>query len=165
MMTKVEILVVVLVVGLMGLLSGVAVMTAREHTRDVTRLAHVREVQMGLEMYFQGASAYPTSTDAIAIGQALTACLSSEGFGAPCSSNGPTPYLESVPTPPESGLKGLSSCGGVADAYCYTANESEYRVQFELEGDNRALGLEKGLNCATEDGLRAGTCSSLSTTE
>lgn len=117
---------------------------------------------MGLEMYFQGSSVYPTSAEAIAIGQALTACLSSEGFGAPCSSNGPTPYLESVPTPPDAGLKGLSTCSGVEDAYCYAGNDGEYRVQFELEGDNRALGLEKGLNCATEDGLRSGVCSSLS---
>ncbi|MCR4312383.1 MAG: hypothetical protein NUV56_03805 [Candidatus Uhrbacteria bacterium] len=165
MMTKIEILVVALVIGLMGLLSGAAVMTARAHTRDVTRLAHIRELQMGLEMYFQDLSSYPASADAIALGQALTACLSSEGFSAPCSSNGPTPYLEAVPTPPEQGLKGLSTCADVEDAYCFIANEDEYRIQFELENRNGALGVQAGLNCATEDGIKAGTCSSLTTAE
>ncbi len=164
-MTKVEILVVVLVIGLMGLLSGVAVMTARAHTRDVTRLAHVRELQMGLELYFQGSSAYPVTSDSLALGQPLTACLSSEGFGAPCSSNEPTLFLESVPTPPPQGLKELSSCNGVDNAYCFVANEDEYRIQFELEGNNTALGLEAGLNCATEDGLKTGSCSALTSAE
>lgn len=160
-MTKVEILVVALVVGLMGLLSGAAVMTARAHTRDVTRIAHIRELQMGLELYFQDTNSYPVEANAIALGGALTACLSASGFGAPCAASTTTPYLVSVPTAPPQGLNELSSCDGVANAYCYAGNVDEYRVQFELEGTNSAIGLKKGLNCATESGLKTGACSSL----
>lgn len=162
MMTKVEILVVALIVGLMGLLSGAAVLTARAHTRDVTRLAHIREVQMGLEMYFQDTNSYPVADGATALGTALTACLSQDGFTAPCGENATTPYLASVPAIPPQGLRELSSCSGLASAYCYAGNADEYRIQFELEGTNSALGLRKGLNCATETGLKSGACTDLS---
>lgn len=160
-MSKPEFLVTGLVIGLMGLIAGFSVLTARAHTRDVTRLAQVREIQMGLELYFQDASAYPVSGETLALGQALTACLSTEGFSAPCSDNGPTPYMESVPTPPEAGLNELSTCSGVDNAFCYIADGEDYRVQFELERTNRALGLQKGLNCATPDDLKPGACSAI----
>lgn len=160
-MQKTEILVIALIIGVMGTLSGLAVMTARAQTRDITRLAHVREIQMGLEMFFQDHSVYPATEDYTALGQALTACLSSDGFGAPCSASGPTPYIEYVPSPPTTGLDGTTGCDGVDDAYCYVANEDAYRVQFELERANPALDLVKGANCATEDGLKPGACSEL----
>lgn len=160
-MSKIELLVIVLVIGLMGTLSGAAVMTARAHTRDITRLAQVREIQMGLEMYYQNHSAYPIATDYMALGQALTSCLTSDGFTAPCSASGPTPYIEYVSSPPTGGLDGTTGCDGVDDAYCYVANEDAYRIQFELERANPALDLVKGANCATEDGLKPGACSEL----
>jgi len=162
-MSKIEVLIIALVIGVMGTLSGLAVMTARAHTRDITRLSQVREVQMGLEMYFQDHSAYPVSADYTALGQALTACLSADGFGAPCSASGPTPYIEYVPTPPTAGLDGASGCDDVENAYCFISGDEEYRIQFELERSNSALNLEKGANCATEEGLKAGACSALST--
>ncbi len=156
-----EVLLVGMIIGVMGLVAGYAVLSARSHTRDVTRLANVREVQMALEMYFQNHSSYPIAVDAIPLGQALTACLASDGFAAPCSVTGPTPYLSVVTTPPASGLKSLVTCGGVEDAYCYSGTADAYRIQFELESGNALLGVAKGMNCLSGDGFKAGACAAL----
>lgn len=156
-----ELLIVGAIIGVIGVVSGFAVLSARAHTRDVTRLANVREIQMALEMYFQNHSSYPVSADAIPLGQATTACLSSDGFVAPCSKTGPTPYLETVAIPPTSGLGGRVSCGGVSDVYCYRGTADALRIEFELEGGNAALGVAAGVNCATQDGFKAGACSAL----
>ena len=156
-----ELLLMGAIIGVIGLVSGYAVLTARSHTRDVTRLANVREVQMSLEMYFQNHSSYPIAADAIPLGQSLTACLSSEGFAAPCATTGPTPYLSVVTVPPTSGLGGLVSCGGVSNVYCYSGTTDMYRIQFEIESGNALLGVAKGLNCLTEDGFKAGACAAL----
>lgn len=158
-MTKIEVLIVCLVIGVMGTLAATAVSTARERTRDATRLSHVRELQDALESYFTNHSSYPTADEAIPLGQGTTQCLSSDGFD--CSIAPDDAYLEVVPTPPTAGLKEKAACAGVANVYCYESSGEAYRVQFELEGANATLGLVKGANCATETTLVPGTCSAL----
>lgn len=167
-MTKIEVLVVLLVIGILGLVSGVAVMGARERVRDTARLAQVREIQDGLESFFSDHSAYPewpdatdteAGTDALPLGQAITHCLSDEGFS--CTFAPEDAYLDVVPTPPSTGLKEKSSCGGVANAYCYLSDGEGFRIQFELERANPSLGLVKGANCASETKLEAGACAAI----
>lgn len=161
-MTKIEILSVGLIIGVVGLASAYAVSTARERTRDVTRLAHVREMQIGLELYYNDRAAYPATEAAVALGRTTTACLSEDGFGAPCAEgDAQTPYVEFVPATPVKGLKGRSTCSGVKNAYCYTSDGVSFAIQFELENGSNLLGLQKGLNCATPDGFTAGACSAL----
>lgn len=158
-MNRIEILSVGLIIGVVGLASAFAVSSARERTRDVTRLAHVRELQIGLELYFNDRSAYPVVSEPTPLGRTTTACLSEDGFGAPCTEGDTqTAYVEFVPAPPTKGLKGESSCGDVKDAYCYSSDASSFAIQFELESGNNLLRLQKGLNCATEDGFKAGAC-------
>lgn len=159
-MTKIEVLVVALIVGVLGLVSAFAVNTARARARDTTRLAHIRELQDALESYYSDTSAYPSASEAIALGQATTLCLDPEdGFSCSIAADGA--YLEVVPSPPQQGLDEASSCDGVDNAYCYTSEGTAYRIQFELEKGNRYLGLEKGANCATEEKLAAGACASI----
>ena len=158
-MNRIEILTVGLVIGAVGLASAFAVSSARERTRDVTRLAHVRELQIGLELYFNDHAAYPVVTEVLPLGRTTTACLSGEGFTAPCSDGDTqTAYVEFVPAPPTKGLKGESSCGGVNDAYCYARDGSTFAIQFELESGNNLLKLAKGANCVTPSGFKAGAC-------
>ena len=161
-MQKSEMLAVGLVIGLLGLVSGFLILSARSQLRDVTRIAHVRELQIGLDLFYLETGNYPASgTDgaAIALGQTTTACLAKEGFGGPCAADAAeVPYIEFVPAAPSQGLHGDSSCGGSKNAYCYSTDNESYRVQFELEGANRQLGLKKGLNCLTENGFVAGVC-------
>lgn len=158
-MTKIEVLLVLLVFGIMGALSAVAVGTARERTRDVTRLSHVRELQDALESYFTDHSAYPSADETLALGQGATQCLSDDGFDCSIAPDGS--YLEIVPTPPDAGLKERVSCGGVENVYCYESDGEQYRITFELESANRVLGLVKGANCATESDLVPGPCAVL----
>lgn len=158
-MNRIEILSVGLIIGVVGLASFLAVSSARERTRDITRLAHVREMQLGLELYFNDHAAYPTATQAIPLGHTTTACLSDDGFTAPCAQGDTqTAYVEFVPAPPAKGLKGESQCAESKNAYCYAGNSASFGIQFELESGNNLLKLSKGANCVTENGFKAGAC-------
>jgi type II secretory pathway pseudopilin PulG len=156
-----EVLIAGAIVGVIGLISGFAVLSARSHTRDVTRLANVNEIRMALEMYFQNHSAYPIAATPVALGQALTACLSQEGFSGPCASSGPTPYLVTVATPPTAGLRDKVPCSSVDDVYCYSGSADQFRIEFELESANALLGVAEGVNCLSETGFSAGACAAL----
>jgi len=159
-MTKIELLVVGLIIGLLGIMAVVAVASARSGMRDAVRLGNIRDFQTGLELYFNDTNSYPESESPVALGQSSTRCLGKSGFSSSCSDG--TVYLDVVASIPTGGLEGFSSCESYSDAYCYSAAETAYRIQFELERANALLELQKGLNCATEQGIVAGTCSSLS---
>ena len=152
----VEWLVIGLLVGLLGLLAIWAISSARTMARDAVRLSDIRQVQTGLELYFNDHNTYPEVTGVLPLGQATTFCLGDDGFSGDCNASGML-YLETVAMPPSAGLR-HSTCDTVEDAYCYIGAEANYRIQFELEKDQPLLGLEKGLNCATETGLEAGVC-------
>ncbi|PIQ67704.1 hypothetical protein CO173_03455 [Candidatus Uhrbacteria bacterium CG_4_9_14_3_um_filter_41_35] len=156
--TKVEILIVVAVIGVLGVVAGMAVKSARVQTRDAVRLSDVRQVQVGLELYFNDFSSYPQTTEIIPLGQASTVCLGSAGFAPSCAGASQTVYLDTIGGTPRTGLKGLASCGNIGDAYCYFGNANQFRIQFEIERKNSLLGLERGMNCMTESGLKAGAC-------
>lgn len=158
--TKIEILVVAAIVGLLGIMAVVSVMTARSRTRDAVRLSDIRQIQSGLELHFIDTNSYPVMGEIAALGTAATSCLSIDGFGAPCATSDKI-YLNVVPFVPTAGLNGTSTCSGYSNAYCYYSNSDEYYVQFELEHANPQLELQKGVNCATPSGLDAGACSTL----
>lgn len=156
--TKLEILIIAAIIGVLGLTAVFAVMTARSRTRDAVRMSDVRQMQVGLEMYFIDHNVYPEALEYVALGTATTQCLGVDGFRSNCSDGA---YLEAVAAIPSAGLKGLSSCDGRSGAYCYLAENGDYRIQFELEHDNPLVGLQKGINCATESGLDSGACEAL----
>lgn len=158
--TKIEILIVSLIIGLLGLTAVVAVSTARSRTRDAIRLSDIRQVQAGLELYFNDFNMYPEELG-IPLGTASTRCLSEAGFAASCTPSVETVYLDAVASTPRQGLKKLTSCGSETNAYCYLGTNGEYRIQFELENNNPLLGLVKGVNCATEFGIEPGLCPDL----
>lgn len=160
--TKIEVLIVALIIGLLGLTAVVAVSTARSRTRDAVRLSDVRQMQAGLELYFNDFNMYPEALG-VPVGTASTRCLGESGFAASCSLSVETVYLDAIGATPAKGLKRLSACGEENNAYCYLGVNGEYRIQFELENDNPLLGLLKGVNCATEVGIEAGGCPELET--
>lgn len=157
-MSKIEVLIVVLVIGILGLAAIIAVSSARSKTRDAVRLSDVRQMQAALELYFNDFNAYPEQTEAIPLGQASTRCLSENGFSASCTPSLETVYMEAVAATPRKGLKNVSKCGDINNAYCYVGQGYVYKVEFELENNNSLLGLTKGLNCATPAEITAGAC-------
>lgn len=159
--TKIEILVIAFIIGVLGIAAATSVSSARSRTRDAVRLSDVRQTQAALELYFNDQGMYPATEEVFALGQASTRCLSQEGFSASCTPTIENVYMEVVSPAPKGGLKGLSSCSDIGNAYCYTATNAEFRIKFELENNNTLLGVRKGLNCATEKGLVAGACPAL----
>ena len=157
-MTKIEVLIVVLIIGVLGVVAVMAVSNARSKTRDAVRLSDVRQTQAALELYFNDFNVYPEHIDRTALGQAATRCLSENGFSVSCTPSLETVYMESVSSTPRKGLKKLSSCSNVSNAYCYAGRGFEYTIEFELENGNSLIGLKKGLNCATRSGLTTGAC-------
>ena len=155
--TTIELLVALLVIGLIGTFAAIEVNAARGQARDAVRLSSVRQIQSGMENYFNQKNMYPPGTEGLALGIQETGCLGEEGFAAACT--GAT-FLRSVPGAVTKGLGGLASCAGEPDAFCYISlqDNSTYRIQFELEGAWPEASLAKGLNCASPDGLTAGAC-------
>ena len=155
---RIEILTAALVIGVLGILAVVAVSGARAQARDAVRLSDVRQLQAGVELYFNSQNEYPVHEEYVALGLPQYRCLSSEGFSAACSTTTQTVYQSVIPLVPEQGLKGTSSCSGARNAYCYVSAGSTYGIAFELERKNPILGLQKGVNCATPVGFRPGAC-------
>jgi prepilin-type N-terminal cleavage/methylation domain-containing protein len=156
----IELLVVLAIIGLIGTFSAIAVGSARSKERDAVRLSHVRQVQSALEDYFVENNAYPTSEAVVPLGYGDAGCLDAEGFRASCDVSATNVIMRSVPAGIANGLKNLSNCGGVSNAYCYLAvsEGEEYVIQFELENAVPLAKLAEGLNCATPNGVSAGAC-------
>lgn len=151
---------VVAIVAFIGVMAAVAVNSARSKQRDATRLANVRQMQSALEDYFNENNTYPVG-DLLPLGDATqSACLGITGFHADCSGESST-IMRSVPTTFEDGLDDLVTCGDPKrNAFCYTQlNEGgSYVIHFELENGLTSVGLQKGVDCATPDGMEAGVC-------
>ena len=155
-----EVLVVVAIIGLVGLLAVFAVNAARSKERDSTRLANVRQIQSGLEDFFNENNAYPTGA-ALPLGDStLSACLGVSGFLGNCSAEKAT-IMRTVPRTYEDGLHGAVACGSPArNAFCYSASNqgASYAIQIELENPLVGAGLQKGVNCAVPGKMTAGAC-------
>lgn len=158
--TLIELLVVIAIIALVGTFAAVAVNSARAKQRDATRLSQVRQLQSGLEDFFNERNTYPAG-DRLPLGDAaLSACMSLDGFGGDCGSDR-TVFMRVIIPTIDSGLSGLVGCGTPArNAYCYsqTVQGTGYQIEFELERGVAEAGLAKGVNCATPDGMDAGAC-------
>ncbi|MBI4435603.1 type II secretion system protein [Candidatus Uhrbacteria bacterium] len=158
--TLVELLVVIAIIALVVVFAALAVNAARSKERDASRLANVRIVQSALEDSFNERNTYPDG-DFLPLGDvAQSACLGSEGFAADCST-AESVFLRVVPGTYEDGLDGLVACGEPSRrAFCYTVLDDgeSYVIHFELENALAPVGLQAGVNCATPEGMEAGTC-------
>lgn len=158
--TLIEILVVVAIVALIGVMAAVAVNSARSKQRDASRLSNVRQMQSALEDYFNENNGYPLGSLMPLGDAAQSVCLGITGFHSDCSGESAT-IMRSIPNTFEDGLKDLVVCGEPKrNAFCYTQLEegSSYVIHFELENGLARVGLQDGVNCATPDGMKAGTC-------
>lgn len=153
-----EVLIVVAVIGLIGTFSAIAVRSARSEQRDAVRLSHIRQMQSALENYFVQTNTYPQG-DNIVFGSGESGCLSQEGFVSSCSGTEQI-FMKRIPANISTGIEGLVRCADVPRAYCYhqVKEGEEYFIEFELENPWPLSGLQKGVNCAYSEGMRAGTC-------
>ncbi|MBU1255308.1 prepilin-type N-terminal cleavage/methylation domain-containing protein [Patescibacteria group bacterium] len=116
--TLIELLVVVTIIGLLSTMVLVSLNTARMKARDVRRLADLRQVALGLEMYYDdnASTGYPGTSG-------------SNNWAAVDSSLEPN-YMSSVPTDPGNG----------SYEYWVDTNNQSYVLGINLEdGNNSAL--------------------------
>jgi len=159
--TLLELLVVLAIIGIVGVLAAVAVNSARSQQRDASRLSHVRQFQSALEDFFNETNSYPQGESLPLGDSAQSACLSADGFLADCSTEN-TVFMRIVTPTLAKGLDGAVLCGTPSrQAFCYSQSLSGagYQIEFELENGLRELGLVKGINCASPDGMEGGRCS------
>ena len=110
--TLIEILVVVAIIGVLSSVVLVGLNGARKQGRDARRIADLRQIQTGLELYFQSNGKYPATP---ANWQALETALVGAGIG-----------VTNVPNDP------LDS-GGWNYAYCANAGQTQYTIAAYLE--------------------------------
>ena len=105
--TLIELLIVIAIIGILSSIAVVSVGNVRRLARDSKRLADMRQLQTGLEMYFNEANGYPTAggIDAAATlgtGNNVALCSTTMGFDtvANCTANGISMYLAKVAANP-----------------------------------------------------------------
>lgn len=123
--TLVELLAVLGIIGLLIVISVIALGSAREKERDTRRMADMRSMQAYFEVYFVRNSRYPIAEEPILIGPGGATCLGSGGFGA---SDCEDAIAANLPTDPGDGN------------YIYaSADGSSYQIQTELEGQREGF--------------------------
>lgn len=63
--TLIELLVVIAIIGTLATIVLVSLNTARQKARDTRRVSDMRQVALGLEMYYDSNDAYPGDADAV----------------------------------------------------------------------------------------------------
>ncbi|MDD3711445.1 MAG: carboxypeptidase-like regulatory domain-containing protein [Patescibacteria group bacterium] len=130
--TMIELLVVVVIVGLLFTLSVVSLQNARVNARDAKRVADIKQIQFGLELYYRDQGEYPESIDDnIAYNDIV--------------------YLSKTPTPP---TPSDGNCSEIDNNYSYYVSEpvkSSYILKFCLGGP--VGDLNAGKKKATAEGI------------
>lgn len=87
--TLIELLVVIAIIGILSSVVLASLSTARQKSRDAKRVSDIGQVQLALELYFDGNQTYPSTTPATFTGaDAAIKAVQAKGF------------LPQVPTPP-----------------------------------------------------------------
>lgn len=124
--TLIELLVVIAVIGLLCLLTVLALGQKRQQMRDIERLSNLRDIQAHLELYFVTHNEYPVvSQPGKVLGSSDAACLGSAGF-APA--NCADPIMTVVPSDPGN------------FQYTYASQDgSSYNIVAQIEGEIEGL--------------------------
>jgi type II secretion system protein G len=61
--TLIELLVVIAIIGILSSVVLASLGTARQKARDATRVSDIKNIQLALELFFDGSQGYPANTD------------------------------------------------------------------------------------------------------
>ncbi len=143
--TLIELLVVIAIIGLLSTLAVVSLNNARQKARDARRVSDIKQIQTGLELFFNDQNVYPVQGAALTLGTGAGATLSSgiaanAGFAAAALG---TTYMGKVPANP--------TPGGANYVYAISTGTT-YSISFTLENAIPSLGA--GIGCtATPAGV------------
>ncbi|PIY97014.1 MAG: hypothetical protein COY66_01615 [Candidatus Kerfeldbacteria bacterium CG_4_10_14_0_8_um_filter_42_10] len=150
--TLIELLVVIAIIGLLATIAVVALNSARTSSRDAKRVADVRQVQTGLEMYFNSQTQYPygagcgTYASPVRLSALATAACSPALVPFVTGIGNITDPVSSNTTPCDADTQS-NNCD-----YGYAAPTAPYYViYFSLEGTSGSF--EAGPHTATSAGI------------
>ena len=155
--TLIELLVVIAIIGLLSTLAVVALNNARTKSRDAKRLADIKSIQTGLELYFADKNTYPVVASATTLGAAATdvLCNTTAGFQADGTSCTVT-YMSKVPANPTPAASAEANytytSTTAAGAACTSGNCTGYKIIFALEDATAGYTANTDIN-ATHAGL------------
>lgn len=101
--TLIELLVVIAIIGVLASVVLASLNSARQKSRDVRRIADIKQLQLALEMYFDSCRQYP---NVLALTTA-NGCSGSTNFGN---------FMPAIPVDP---ISSRACDGFTAPAYCY----------------------------------------------
>jgi len=159
--TLIELLVVIAIIGLLASVVLLALNSARAKSRDAKRVADIRQVMSGLELYFNDCGSYPVTAAAGltlgAAGQGLyggsaATCGTNAGTatngGIGTTSSGTTyiAQMPAAPSPNDSTCAAASTNTGPVNgnSYLYTSTaatspSADYQIRFCVGGQTGGL--------------------------
>ena len=143
--TLIELLLVIVIIGILSAvtLSVINIPGIRAKTRDSQRIADLKKIQTGLELYFADRRSYPSSTSWRVMNSSVL----------------PSDYLENIPKDPNGNTTVFSSCNTSSFAYSYKTNSSGalYVLVANMEVDSSSYQKCSAVsNCGS---LGCGSCS------
>lgn len=146
--TLIELLVVIAIIGLLATIAVIALNSARVSSRDAKRVADVKEVQTGLELYFNEKNSYPdcgTSSVVVLVSSMTGGCALDL-----------TKYIGGIANIKDPLKPGTTACTILKKDcdYGYTdvdAAASFYSIYFYTEAQSGSLG--QGSHTATPAGI------------
>jgi len=128
--TLIELLVVIAIIGILASVVLASLNSARKKSRDARRVADIKQIQLALELYFDGQSpgAYPLALSALSTGN----------------------YIATVPADPLA-VAGGGTCRqltGYCYAYSAATNPTYYHLGANLE-DSAHIALKSKAGCSS----------------
>ncbi len=125
--TLIELLVVIAIIGVLASIVLASLNSARRKSRDARRITDIKQLQLALELYFDGeGNNYPTAL----------AALATEGY---------------IPTVPQDPLGGTGTC---RPGYCYAYPSGTTRTTYHLgaqQEDAANVALNNDKDCDSSD--------------
>ena len=124
--TIVQWLIALIVLGLIIFTGVFLAVSERAKSRDVARVAYIKQIQAGLELYYNDFNNYPVS-EGLILGSRTARFLDSGGFKDSCSGKVYLNYIPLAPIPAD------GKCNNQLNAFIYSGQDGRnYQINFCL---------------------------------